>query len=364
MTNKQELELKEVRKSIDDIDNKILELIEERTKNVKKVGDIKHNQNSPIYRPQRELEILKRLEAKSSYLNLEQIGAIFYEIFSFSRNYEKTQSISFLGPKYSYTHEASMQKFSSSSTYIPSSSIKDVFINIEQNISSYGVVPIENSSNGIVSETLNFLDKYNMNIVSEISLDIKHILVGNNSDLKSIKKIYSKDIAFSQCATFLDKYNLRSEEKNFSVHSTSEAARLASEDSDTLAICSKYAAKFYQLPIIYENIQDLKNNRTRFLVIEKNQNNYKETCVASIEYKTSMLIRTENKSGSLYLLLQSFYKEDINLIKIKSHIYEGITLFFIEALIHRDDEKFLNILKKHKNSIKILGTYIKDIDEI
>ncbi len=356
-------ELTKVRKNIDLIDDEILSLIDRRVKEVQKIGEIKNSQNSVIYRPQRELEILKRLSKKSKFLNITQVQSIFYEIFSFSRNYEKTQTISFLGPEHSYTHEASMNKFSSFSKYIPATSIKKVFMNIKQGVSHYGVVPIENSSNGIVSETLSFLNEFDMNIVSEVILDIKHILAGNNCNLDNIEKIYSKDIAFFQCSIFLNENNLSSESKCFEVDSTSIAAKLASENESTLAICSRHAAKFYNLPIIYEDIQDVQNNRTRFFVIEKNNTNY-EKCNENIEYKTSLLFQTSNEAGSLYKFLQSFYNENINLLKIKSHIYQGMTLFFAEASIHRDDERFKRVFKEHKEEIKILGSFIKDVDEI
>ena len=355
--------LEKVRNNIDLIDDEILSLLDKRVQEVKKIGDIKNSKNSVIYRPKRELEILNRLSKKSQYLDYNQVQPIFYEIFSFSRNYEKTQTISFLGPEHSYTHEASINQFSSSSKYISAISIEKVFTNITQGISHYGVVPIENSSNGIVSETLSFLNEFNMNIVAEVILDIKHILAGNTSDISSVKKIYSKDIAFSQCSIFLNENGLSSDNKCFEVNSTSTAAKLAKDNENTLAICSKHAAKFYNLPIIYDNIQDITNNRTRFFVIENNNDNY-EKYDENIEYKTSILFKTINKSGSLYNFLQSFYNEDINLIKIKSHIYQGVTLFFAEASIHRDEEKFKRVVAEHKNEIKILGSFIKGIDEI
>jgi chorismate mutase/prephenate dehydratase len=356
-------ELNIARNNIDLIDDEIISLIDKRVKEVKKIGDIKNSQNSVIYRPQRELEILNRLNKKSKYLNFLQIQAIFYEIFSFSRNYEKTQTISFLGPEYSYTHQASMSKFSSSSEYISAISIKKVFTNIIQGISHYGVVPIENSSNGVVSETLSFLNEFDMNIVSEVVLDIKHIIAGNISSINDTKNIYSKDIAFSQCSIFLNENNLSSDGKCFEVNSTSIAAKLASENKNTLAICSKYAAKFYNLPIIYDDIQDVKNNKTRFFIIEKNNSSY-EKYDKNIKYKTSILFQTSNKSGSLFNFLKSFNDENINLIKIKSHIYQGVTLFFAEMSIHRDNKKFQKVFKKHKKEIKILGSFIKDVDEI
>ena len=348
--------LKDLRKKIDDIDNRLLELLNERMNVVKEVGKLKNQNKSPIYRPEREQEILNRLkELNRGPLTNEAIDAIFLEIFAVARNLEKPERVAFLGPVGSFTHQAAESKFGSMSSYISMSSIDAVFRAVETKEAKYGVVPIENSINGIVGETLDFLGKSNLLIVAELYMPIHHSFVSLQEDITKIKRIYSKDIAFGQCRTFLGEHGLENVE-HILVESTSKAAKLASKDIDSGAICSHIAAKLYNVPILFENIEDRHTNTTRFLIISDFKNR------KSQNDKTSILAKLKDRPGALVKFLEDFEKESINLTKIESRPSpkkEFTYWFYIDFDGHIEDENIKRVFQKHKSEIKWLGSYVK-----
>ena len=350
--------LDELRVKIDEIDNRLLELFNDRMELVHKVGELKNTQNSPIYRPERELEILNRLKKRNrGKLTNEAIDALFLELFSVSRNMELPERVAFLGPEASFTHQAANIKFGATSEYLPIRTIKGVFREVNRGSAKFGVVPIENSSNGFVAETLNSLINYDLKIISEVFVDIHHSLATTCNSIKDIKRLYSKDIAFWQCENFLQDVGL-DEVEHILVESTAKAAKLAKDDKEGGAICSKIAGKLYNLPILFENIEDDENNRTRFFIISNFDN------LPSKHDKTSIIAHLPNRPGSLVEFLNDFNSAKINLTKIKSHIVKGESIFFIDFDGHKDDKKVKEVLNKHKNSIKILGSYVKESDDI
>ena len=353
--------LEELRAKIDKIDDTLLELYNERLKLVKKVGELKHKTNAPIYRPEREKEILLRLKAKNKrengLLNDSAIEALFLELFAVARNYELPEQVAFLGPEASFTHQAAESKFGAMSSYIPINSIKGVFREVSKKNAKFGVVPIENSFNGIVSDTITCLSDYDLKIIAEVIMEIHHVFATKAENLKSIKRIYSKDIAFGQCKLFLEDFGL-DEVEQIPVESTAKAAQLALKDNTSAAICSEVAARLYQLPILYRNIEDEGNNRTRFFIVSDFEN------APSGRDKTTILAKLPNRPGALVDFLNDFKDANIDLTKIKSHIVEGISIFFLEFDGHKEDEKIKNIFKKHKNSIKFLGSYVKEASDV
>jgi chorismate mutase/prephenate dehydratase len=352
--------LDEIRVQIDSIDDDILQLLEKRVSLVKKVGEIKNKEHSNIYVPSRERSILDRLHNKSQDIPHISIDNIFLEIFSMSRNIEKVEKVSFLGPEGSFTHQSAINKFGITTEYIPSNTIESVFTMVENNQCIYGVIPVENSSNGIVNDTIEALKKYDdIYIIAENIIDIHHCLSTTCANINDIKTIYSKDIAFAQCKNFLYSNNL-GEDKVRWVHtdSTSAGALLSTKEENSACICSRASSKINKLQVLFDSIEDMSHNKTRFLVISKNKNKI------SGNDKSSILVSLPNKSGILYEFLKSFYEANIDLIKIKSHISLGITSFFIEFIGHIDDEKITNIISKHKDNIKILGSYIMECDDI
>lgn len=350
--------LKELRDKLDNIDNKLLELINERMEVVHEVGVLKAHSGGAIYRPEREKAIIDRLESQNNgKLNRSAIEALFLEIFAISRNLELPENIAYLGPEGSFTHQAAEARFGAMSAYQPIGSIKGVFREVSNKKAKFGVVPVENSSNGIVSETINCLNKYDLKIIAEVIVDVHFAFATTCEKVTDITTIYSKDIAFDQCRKFLEDFGL-DEIEHIPVESTAKAAKLATQNPKAAAICSHVGAKMYNLPILFENIEDKDDNRTRFFIVSDFENGQ------SGNDKTSILSKVPNKPGALVELLTDFDKEGINLTKIKSHIVEGDSIFFIDFDGHRNDEKVQEIFQKHQSSIKFLGSYVKEADDI
>ena len=353
--------LNEIRNKLDSIDNKLLELLNERMELVHQVGVIKAQSGGAIYRPEREKSIIDRLEKinkdQNGLLNRSAIEALFLEIFAISRNLELPENIGYLGPKGSFTHQAAESRFGAMSSYVSISSIKGIFKELASKKVKYGVVPIENSSNGIVNDTINGFTNFDSKIVAEVVLNIHHTLATTCDKIEDIKKIYSKDIAFEQCRKFLNNFGL-DEVELIPVESTTKAAKLAALEPNSAAICAHVAAKLYNLPILFENIEDKDNNKTRFFILSDFEN------APSGNDKTSLLAKFPDEQGVLVKFLNDLNDAKINLTKIKSHIVEGDSIFFIDFDGHKDDENIKRVLEKHKTSVKILGSYVKEIKDI
>ncbi len=355
------MRLDDLRDKIDHIDSTLLKLYNRRMDLVHQVGKLKQTTGAPIYRPEREKDILNRLKKENQKMGGKltdaAIDALFLEMFAVSRNLELPEGVAYLGPEASFTHQAAENKFGSMSEYLPISSIEGVFRAVQKGTAKFGVVPIENSSNGIVSDTINCLDTYNLKIIAEEMIDVHFAFATLGESYHKITKIYSKDIAFGQCRKFLQDLGLESVEL-VPVESTAKAARLASEDENSAALCPSIAAKLYHIPIRFENVEDNANNRTRFFVISDFEN------AISGNDKTSMLVRLTNTPGALVNFLNHFEEAKVNLTKIKSHIVGGESIFFIECHGHKESDLLKTILQKYQNEIKVLGSYVKETDDV
>jgi chorismate mutase/prephenate dehydratase len=350
--------LEELRVKIDTIDDTLLELYNQRMELVHEVGLLKNSSGAPIYRPEREQAILQRLkENNKGRLTGEAIDALFLEMFAVSRNLELPEAVAYLGPEASFTHQAAESKFGAMSKYLSMGSIEGVFREVSKGTAKFGVVPIENSSNGIVSDTINSLGYYNLSIIAEVVIDVHFAFASLCEDIKLIQKIYSKDIAFGQCRNFLVDLGL-DEIELIPVESTAKAAKLAAKDPYAAALCPSVAAKINNLPLLFENVEDDDQNRTRFFVVSNFKN------AASGNDKTSLIVHLPNKPGALVEFLNDFEREHVNLIKIKSHIVEGESIFFIEFNGHFQDAHVVPILEKNRESIRLLGSYVKEADDI
>ena len=350
--------LKALRDKLDSIDNELLKLINERMEIVHQVGVVKAHSGGAIYRPERERAIIDRLEnLNEGKLNRSAIEALFLEIFAISRNLELPENIAYLGPEGSFTHQAAEARFGAMSSYLSIGSIKGVFREVSTKKAKFGVIPIENSSNGIVSDTISCLSSYDLKIIAEVVLDVHHTLATTCDSVNDIKRIYSKDIAFEQCHRFLENFGL-DEVEHIPVESTTKAAKMALNEPGAAAICSHVGAKIHNLPILFENIEDKDNNKTRFFIVSDFEN------AQSGSDKTSVLVKLPNTPGALVEFLTDFDNAGINLTKIKSHIVEGVSIFFIDFNGHKDDENVKGILTKHADSIKFLGSYVKEIEDI
>jgi len=353
--------LDEIRVEINKLDDSLLDIYNNRMELVHQVGVLKNSTGAPIYRPEREQEILARLRDRNTQsdgmLTDRAIDALYLELFAVSRNFELPERIAFLGPDASFTHQAAESKFGALSSYIPVGSIKGVFREVDQGRAKFGVVPIENSFNGIVSDTISCLSDFDTKIIAEVMIDVHHVLATKAEDVKSIKRIYSKDIAFGQCRKFLEDFGL-DELEQIPVESTAKAAKLAAGDPQAAAICAEVASKMYSIPVLFHNIEDEGNNRTRFFIISDFEN------APSGNDKTTILVKLPNKPGALVDFLNDFKESGIDLTKIKSHIVEGVSIFFIEFGGHQSDANIQSIFHRHSDSIKFLGSYVKESEDV
>ena len=357
----EDVELKILRETLDTIDNEMLTLLNKRMEIVHKVGEVKAQSGGAIYRPEREKAIIDRLEMLSiqndGALNKQAIEAIFLEIFAVSRNLELPEKVAFLGPLGTYTHQMAESKFGATSEYVAMNSINGVFKEVSSKRAKFGVIPIENSSSGVVNDTLMALNKYNLKIVSNVKMKIHNTISTNCKNISDIKKIYSKDVVFGQCRDFLNEHNLDNIEL-VPVESTAKAVLIALKEENSAAISSHIAATMYGLPIIFDNIEDNNNNNTEFIVISDFENQSSE------KDNTAILAKLSKQSGSLVKFLEDFYKADINLTKIESHVIQQELIFYIEFNGHKDDSNVAPILEKHSSQIKQLGSYVREEDDI
>ncbi|MBV6646005.1 MAG: prephenate dehydratase [Cyclobacteriaceae bacterium] len=350
--------LDELRKGIDEIDDQLIDLLNQRMKLVKKVGDFKRTNQASIYRPEREKAIIDRLASQSKGpLTRSAIEALFLEIFAVSRNYELPERIAYLGPQGSFTHQAAESRYGSMSEYLSLASISSVFEAVQTTRARFGVIPVENNQEGTVQETIDLLGEHQLSIAAEIVLPIHFAFASKAENLTNIKKIYSKDIAFRQCKKFLKEF-FGDEVTYVPVNSTSSACRMAIEEEGAAAICSHIAARQYQLPILYDNIEDSGDNHTRFLIISKDFVNQR-----SGNDKSSILARLPDQPGALASFLQEFHQAGINLCKVESRPAKIGSqfkyFFFIDFDGHFEDEKVSQALNPYLDNLTWLGSYVK-----
>ena len=353
--------LDELRLKINQLDDQLLALLNERMHIVKQVGDLKRTTNAVIYRPEREKQILDRLkELNQGLLPDAAIDAIFLEIFAVSRNIELPERIAYLGPNGSFTHQAAESRFGAMSEYMAVSTIQAVFNAVNAEVVRFGVVPVENNQQGLVPETADCLAAYDVHIAAELPMDVHFTFVSKTDHLSQIRKIYSKDIAFRQCNKFITEVINDTTVELIPVESTSKAARLAAVEPNSAAICSRIAAQDYQVPILFENVETSGDNQTRFFIISKSFANQ-----PSGQDKTSILVKLphSNEPGSLANFLQAFNQKGINLTKIESRpAKEGKSFrywFFIDFEGHIEDENVRHVLDQYGKKIKWLGSYVK-----
>ncbi|MEW6719542.1 MAG: prephenate dehydratase [Thermodesulfobacteriota bacterium] len=355
-----ESRLKRLRAEIDALDDEILALLNRRAKAALEVGAIKGEMGMKYYVPEREAEILRRLSSVNPgpFPN-EGLKAIFREIISASLALEKPLSVAFLGPRATFTHQACLKHFGESALYVPQINLTEVFDAVERNVAEYGVAPIENSSEGVVSNTLDMFVDHNLLICGEILVEVDQDLLSVTGDIEHVKKVYSHPHAIAQCRAWLER-NLR-QVPVFDVESTARAAELAVDDPSSAAIAGEAAAKIYGLKTIRKRIQDNTNNFTRFIILGK------QPAARTGNDKTSILFSARDEVGALHLMLEPFAKHNVNLTKIESRPVKKKAweyLFFIDMTGHIADEPVagaLNDLKMRAQFMKILGSYPRAI---
>ncbi|HPL83066.1 MAG TPA: prephenate dehydratase [Candidatus Omnitrophota bacterium] len=349
------MSLKALRKKIDCLDGKIVELLNNRTKLILNIAKEKSKSGKCAYVPERESDVLRKISKNASGpLDKEGLKAIYREIMSSSLKLEKPLRIAYMGPVASFSNLAAMKKFGSQVEYIACSNIADVFLEVEKELADYGVVPVENSIEGAVTHTLDVLVDSDLKICSQVILNIEHNLLSNSAKNK-IKKIYSNPQVFGQCRRWLQD-NLPQAEL-IEVSSTTRAAQIAAKEKNSACIASLLAAKVYRLKVVFSNIEDSPHNITRFFVIGKND------AGRTGDDRTSILFSIKDKVGALHEMLIPFKKNKINLTKIESRPSKKRAwdyYFFVDLAGHRDEPGIRRALLELENKckfLKVLGSY-------
>lgn len=346
-----------LRKEIDKIDSRILDLLNKRAEIAIKIGAEKFKvKKDNFHVPDREINIYKRLlKLNKGPFPDNSLRAVYREILSATLSIEKPLKIAYLGPEGTFTHLAGLKQFGSSANYMPLKNIERVFIDVEKRRADYGVVPIENSIEGIVNYTLDMFIVSHLNICAEILLEISHNLLSLEEETTKIRKVYSHPHALAQCKSWID--NNLADISLHEVSSTARAAELASQNPFTCAIASESAASLYGLKVMATDISDSTNNFTRFIVIGR------EFSKKSGKDKTSILFSIKDNPGGLFHILEPFAKKEINLTRIESRPIKKKAweyIFFVDMEGHISDKKVNSVLDELKQKctyLKVLGSY-------
>jgi chorismate mutase/prephenate dehydratase len=349
------MSLEELRKQIDDLDKQLVELINKRARIVIEIGKLKNVADKPIYAPDREKEIFSRItKANKGPLPDKCLVAIWRELMSGSFILEKPLQVGYLGPDGSFSHTAAMLKFGQSVEYEPLADIKGIFDEVSKGHCDLGVVPIENSTGGSVTETFDAFIESDVKVCAEVQMAIHNNLLANCS-LGEVRKIYSKPEVFAQCRNWLS--TTIKEVQTIAVASTATAAQLAAKEPGAAAIGSSVAAELYGLKVVCGNIEDTPNNITRFLVISR------EDAKPTGDDKSAILFSTAHKVGALADVLDVFKQHSINLTNIESRPsrkQQWEYYFFVDFLGHRTEkhvQQGLEEARKHCLHLAILGSF-------
>ncbi len=359
---KTEPTLTDLRAEIDRIDAELVGLLNHRSEIAVQVGQIKQAQGLDIWSSSREDEVVARAtELSKGPLPLETLRLIFRELMSSSRSLQRQLRVAFLGPKYSYSHLAAVAKFGESVEHVPVGSIATVFEEVNRRHVQFGIVPLENSTDGRIADTLDmFVRLPGLKIRAEVRLRVRHCLLGRG-EWGDVRRVYSKAQAISQCRGWLGK-NLP-QATMVDVVSSAEAAAIAQRDPQAAAIASRPAADAYGLHVLVENIEDQANNTTRFAVIAERGER------PTGRDKTTLILRLTNSAGSLARAIAPFEKNGVNMTWIESFPTAEFTnelnpsyLFFADVDGHVDDEpvkRALEQVRKRCDRLEILGSYPK-----
>ncbi|OPH36528.1 prephenate dehydratase [Moraxella equi] len=356
-------QITDLRGKIDSIDEQIQRLINERASIAQQVAIAKKNhENHPIfYRPEREAQVLKAVMARNTGpLSGEKMARLFREIMSVCLELEAPQKVAFLGPVGTFTHAAALKHFGKAATTVPLATITDVFREVEAGSAMYGVVPVENSSEGVVNHTLDAFLGSSLKIIGEVELPIHHnFLVAEHTKVDSLSRIYSHQQSLAQCRHWLD-VNFPNVER-VAVSSNGEAAKRLQNEWHSAAIAGDVAVAEYGLHKLYENIEDNPNNTTRFLIIGH------ETVAPSGQDKTSIVVSSPDRAGALIELLEPLKKHGVSMTSIETRPErpnKWAYVFFIDMVGHINDENVKNAIDdiaKIAKDVRVLGSYPKAV---
>jgi len=354
--------LSQLREQIDSIDDRILDLISERARCAQQVAEVKQAAgNTVFYRPEREAQVLRHImEKNQGPLDNEEMARLFREIMSACLALEQPVKVAFLGPEGTFTQEAALKHFGHSAVTLPFGAIDEVFREVAAGAVNYGVVPVENSTEGMINHTLDtFLDS-TLNICGEVELRIHHhLLVGPNTHTDHITRVYSHSQSLAQCRQWLDGHYPKAE--RIAVSSNAEAAKRIKGEWNSAAIAGDMAAEIYGLQKLNEKIEDRPDNSTRFLIIGR------ETVPPSGDDKTSIIVAVRNEPGALHDLLEPFHRNGVDLTRVEtrpSRTGKWTYVFFIDFLGHRDDPDVSAVLREVSGivaDLRVLGSYPKAV---
>lgn len=353
-------ELGALRGEIDAIDGELLRLINERAKLARRIGEIKQGN---IYRPEREAQVLRRVaERNPGPLSAAAAQRIVREVMSACLALEQPLTIAYLGPAGTYSESAARKHFGGAPTLMPCAGIDDVFRVIESGNAHYGVVPIENSTEGAIGRSLDLLLSSPLQICGEINLPIHHNLMSRSAELDKVTRVYSHAQSLAQCHEWLNR-KLPGVPR-VPVASNAEAARLAAAEDGSAAIAGDAAAELYSLPILAGNIEDDPNNTTRFVIVSEHDSG------SSGADRTSMVCSAQNRPGAVYQLLAPFADNGVSMSRLESRPARGFGgsrweyVFYIDIEGHRSEPavaRALEELRSRAGFVKILGSYPKAV---
>ncbi|WP_290651827.1 prephenate dehydratase [Aquisalimonas sp.] len=356
MTDRKQLD--EVRARIDALDEQLLALANERGRLAKEVARIKrqHGEQVDFYRPEREQEVLRRLQSlNSGPLPDEVIARLFREVMSACLALQQPLKVGFLGPEGTFTQAAALKQFGHGVHLQPLASIDTIFREVEAGDMNYGVVPVENSTEGVVNHTLDCFLTSPLQIVGEVELRIQQNLASHETELKAIRRVYSHQQGLAQCRGWLDS-RLPAAER-VTVNSTAEAARLAASEPGSAAVASDAAIEMYGLQALAEGIEDISGNTTRFLVIGQH------SPPLTGDDKTSLVVSRADRPGGLVRLLEPLARHNINMTRLDARpSRQGVWeyAFFIDLLGHADDgnvTEALSEMREQASLFRVLGSY-------
>ena len=358
-------ELLDLRKKIDAFDQKILRLIQERVLVAAQIAKAKlaTDSDASFYRPEREAQVLRRVRERNTKLREELEGLVsddemvrlMREIMSTSLAAEMPMTVAYLGPEGTYTQAAVVKHFGQAVNSLDVKTIADVFRVVEQRKAHFGVVPVENSTEGVITHTLDCFSSSNLKVCGEVQLPISHQLLSNADGLSNVHRVYAHPQALAQCRRWVERYLPNAQ--IFTSTSNAEAAIIASKDSSVAAIAGEIAARLYDIAILASGIEDERNNTTRFLIIGN------DSYAASGEDKTTIMVSAPNKVGSLFELLKPLYDAGVDMSRIESRPSRQTNweyVFFIDLIGHIDEPKVaaaLAELKSRSAYFKLIGSY-------
>jgi chorismate mutase/prephenate dehydratase len=349
------MSLSEHRKAIDQLDERIVALLNERTRHVLEIGMIKMKAGEEVYAPHRELAVLDRVcKLNPGPITDEALRAIYHEVMSSALSLQKSMTIAYLGPEATFTHQAAIRKFGSSLKYAAQKTIAEVFNEVSKNRADYGVVPVENSTEGIVTHTLDMFVESDLKIVAQIVLPIQQCLIGN-LQRDEIRRLYAHPQSLAQCRGWVEKHLPDAE--IIETSSNARSAELAAAEKHAAAIAGSIAAERYRLQILERDIQDNSINATRFLVLGR------QCSPPTGRDRTSVMFSIPNKVGALHTSLALIRRQKLNMTNIESRPSKRRAweyFFFIDVDGHVKDEsvaKAIQQLEKQCSHVKVLGSY-------